>query len=429
MTENGLLLGISHILTNAPYFVLVCALFWRQRRYSARTTALAFGAFAVLHGASDVLLTALCPGGAWWLPIQFTLFCVFSIALLFWMYRISFAKALYAFLMIRAVYASVLYIVLNAFRLAMPGQVVHLGETPLFTPAALLATGAVFPFLWRYFTGRLRAAFSELDEKTIRQLCIPPVLFFTLDQFYSAIRDSLEYDSIQTAAIFLFMLLTGLATYYVNLRMVMDSARRARREAELHTRLALQAGRYEQLAESMARTRQARHDLRHHLSVIDAYMERNDRAELEAYLREHVERLSEEEEPPVCQNLAVDAVVRHYLARARAAGAEIDARLALPQNAGVAGADLCVVFGNVFENAALAVERQTAGQKFIRARCETGEGKIVLTVDNSTNPKEKSAPGIGQESVRAVAERLGGTARFARGAGMYQSSVMLLTAQ
>ncbi|MDR1588741.1 MAG: GHKL domain-containing protein [Oscillospiraceae bacterium] len=373
------------------------------------------------------MLTTLYTGGAGWLTVQFILFCVGSVMLLFWMYRISFDKALYTFLMFRAVYTAILYIVLNAFRLALPGQYIGFGQTPLFTLAVLMATGAAFPFLWRYFTGRLRAAFSELDGKTIRQLCIPPVLFFILDQFYSMIRDSLGYDSYQTAAIFIFMLLTGLATYYVNLRMVMDSARRARREAELHTQIALQAGRYEQLAENMERTRQARHDLRHHLSVINAYIEKDDRAELETYLREHIGRLPEEDEPPVCQNLAVDAVVRHYLARARAAGAELDARLTLPQNAGVAGADLCVVFGNVFENAALAVERQTKGQKYIKARCQTSEGKIVLTVDNSTNPKEKSGAGVGQESVRAAAERLGGTARFERGEGVYQTSVLLLT--
>jgi hypothetical protein len=156
-------------------------------------------------------------------------------------------------------------------------------------------------------------------------------------------------------------------------------------------------------------------------------MEKNDQKELDAYSREHMERLPGEDEPPVCQNLAVDAVVRHYLARAKAAGATVDARLALPQNAGVADADLCAVFGNVFENAALAVERQSGGEKYIKARCETGEGKIVLTVDNSTNPKEKSLSGVGQESVRAVAARLGGTTRFARNAAVYQTSVMLLT--
>jgi hypothetical protein len=343
------------------------------------------------------------------------------------MFRITFAKALYCILFLRAVYTGVLYIGLNALMLANPGQRIHFDTSPLYVLISVLAIGATFPFLWRYFTGRLRAAFSELDKKTIRQLCIPPVLFFALDQCYSTMRDTLEYENFQTAAIFVFMLLTGLVTYYVNLRMVMDSARRARREAELQTQLALQAGRYEQLADDIKRTREARHDLRHHLSVIDAYLSNNDRAELVTYLREHLERLPEEEEPVVCQNLAVDAVVRHYLARARAAGAEIDARLALPQNAGVAGTDLCAVFGNVFENAALAVERQTAGQKYVRARCETGNGRIVLTVDNSTNPKEKGGKGIGQASVRAVAERLGGTVRFTQSEGMYQASVMLLT--
>jgi sensor histidine kinase regulating citrate/malate metabolism len=255
------------------------------------------------------------------------------------------------------------------------------------------------------------------------------VLFFVLDQFYSSIRASLDYDSLQTAAVFVFMLLTGLVTYYVNLRMVMDSARRARRESELRNQLTLQAGRYEQLVENIEQTRQARHDLRHHFSVINAYVEKGNNAELEVYLREHIDVLPKDEEPPVCQNLAVDAVVRHYLARARAAGARTDVRLALPRSVGVANADLCVVFGNVLENAALAVERQNTGQKYLKARCKTDNGKIVLTVDNSTNAKEKSGTGVGQASVRAVAERLGGTARFTRGTGMYQTSVMLLAEQ
>jgi hypothetical protein len=36
-------------------------------------------------------------------------------------------------------------------------------------------------------------------------------------------------------------------------------------------------------------------------------------------------------------------------------------------------------------------------------------------------------PGVGQESVRAVALRLGGTTRFVQDEGVYQTSVMLLT--
>lgn len=235
---SGVLLGMGHILTNAPYFVLACALFWRQRRYSGQATALVFSAFVLAHGGSGFLLTAFYAGNVWWPPIQFTLFCLGSLALLLWMFHITFARALYCFLLMRAVYTAILYIVLNAFMLARPGQYIGFDETPLFTLVALLATGAAFPFLLRYFTGPLRAAFSELNDKVIRQLCVPPVLFFLLDQAYSTIRNTLEYDSFQKAAIFVFMLLTGLATYYVNLRMVLDTAR--------HTRLAAEAKMKEQ---------------------------------------------------------------------------------------------------------------------------------------------------------------------------------------
>jgi signal transduction histidine kinase len=131
----------------------------------------------------------------------------------------------------RSIYITIAYIALNAFMLAAPGEYVGFDSTPLYTLAVLLGTGAVFPFLWRFFTGSLRDAFAELDARTITQLCVVPLLFFVLDQCYSSIRSTLDYDSIQTAAIFLLILVTGLATYYISLRMVLDNAR--------HTRLAV----------------------------------------------------------------------------------------------------------------------------------------------------------------------------------------------
>lgn len=150
---EGLLLCLSHILSNVPCFVLMGALFWEQWRRSGRTVIL----------------------------------------------------ALYAFLLIRTVYTAIVYIILNIFMLAHPGQYIGFDKTPLYTLTVLLVGGAAFPFLWRYFIRRLRVAFSVLSDATIRQLCVPPVLFFLLDQCYSSIRSTLQYDSFQTAAIFVLM--------------------------------------------------------------------------------------------------------------------------------------------------------------------------------------------------------------------------------
>ncbi|GHU91514.1 hypothetical protein FACS1894202_13080 [Clostridia bacterium] len=120
----GFLLGVSHILTNTPYFILIGALFWRQRRVSGRATILSLGAFILAHGVSDFLLTAIFGGPGFWTHIQFAVFCVGVITLLLLVFRISFAKALHAFLLFRAIYIAINYVVLNVFMLMQPGQYV-----------------------------------------------------------------------------------------------------------------------------------------------------------------------------------------------------------------------------------------------------------------------------------------------------------------
>ena len=196
-------------------------------------------------------------------------------------------------------------------------------------------------------------------------------------------------------------------------------------QIQTENQLALQTNRYEQIVANIEKTRQERHDLRHHLSVVSAYVEKNNYESLKTYLADYLGSLPKNEEPPYCQNHAVDAVVRHYAARARAAGAEIEIEINLPRQAGVPDSDLCIVFGNILENAAKAIERQNAGRKYVKAKCETDDSKIVITVDNSVNVGEKQRSGIGLKSVRTVAEKSDGGVLFESGVGIYQSSVLI----
>ncbi len=191
--------------------------------------------------------------------------------------------------------------------------------------------------------------------------------------------------------------------------------------------LSLQAQSFEQLARQMDETRRARHDHRHHVSVIASLAEKADHAALTRYLQEYQATQPDEHEDLLCRNHAVDAVVRHYLGKAEKAGTKVDVQLMLPLDAGVSDADLTVVFGNVFENCLNAILRQQAGEKFIHARCQCQDGRIVLTVDNSCDPGTAVTPGTGQRSIQAVALRHGGTARFRQENGVYQTSVLLLT--
>lgn len=52
-------------------------------------------------------------------------------------------------------------------------------------------------------------------------------------------------------------------------------------------------------------------------------------------------------------------------------------RLEVPAQAGVPDPDLCIVFGTLFENAALALSRQAAGPRCLTARCMVENGHMV----------------------------------------------------
>jgi sensor histidine kinase regulating citrate/malate metabolism len=192
----------------------------------------------------------------------------------------------------------------------------------------------------------------------------------------------------------------------------------------MKNQLALQAQHYEHLTESIEYARAARHDLRHHLSVISDYAGKGDNAGLRAYLDEYIGGIPDEPLTPYCSNHAVNAVAQHYLAMAKQSGAKLDIRLRLPQDAGIPDSDLCIVFGNILENAAQSCARQEDGRRFIRAGCETAGGRLVFTVDNSVS--DSRGEGVGQRSVRAVAKKYDGSAEFAREGDTYKTSVILL---
>ena len=152
---------------------------------------------------------------------------------------------------------------------------------------------------------------------------------------------------------------------------------------------------------------------------------------LAAYLAEYRQNLPFENELQVCANHTVDVLVRYYLQQAKEAGAEVDVKLELPADTGIKDTDLTIVFGNLFENAEHSVIGQSSGRRFIFARCGIENNKLILTVDNSVEEKSydrkgiRQACGIGQNSVKAVAEKYHGTVRFSQEGNVYKASVLL----
>ena len=103
------------------------------------------------------------------------------------------------------------------------------------------------------------------------------------------------------------------------------------------------------LMETAEQTRQMRHDLRHHLTAIQA-MAGDENPRLAAYLSELIRDIPAAVRD-YCENPTVNAVVSHYAARCQQEGIAFAARVTVPaQNETLDDRALCVVFANLLEN-------------------------------------------------------------------------------
>ena len=222
--------------------------------------------------------------------------------------------------------------------------------------------------------------------------------------------------------------------------------------------LILQGEFYKMLRSQIDETKTAKHDLRHHLTVIQSFIDEGDKERIEAYLNEHVRTLPANDEIMYCRNFAVNSMLRYYADMAKNEGIKVDARLDLAENVGVSDSDLCIIFGNCMENAIEACRRlsvfspsaktegggpassgNTCEDKFIKLSAKPIGKMLAITIDNSFDGCLKRAgdvfmslkrkgEGIGTSSVKAVAKKYSGSAQFKAEDNVFQVSILLRVA-
>ena len=432
--REALLLSIGRMVCTTPWFVLCCVPFYPVRKVSHTVMTAVIAGISILFFLFNLFCRISYTNYAAYGSYVFCALYFVLIGLYAWGFASALVKLFYVFLLVQAVSTAINYgaaVILKPF---YPGLRISLQSTPAYTLFILLMTIVLVPFIWYFFSHQLRDAMKELCNRDVGLLCIPPALFFIITVIFNDIGTNPAIPQNQAIAIFLLITAAGVMTYYLNIRLVLNTAQRIHMEtdmAAMERQLEAQLQNYEQLTINNEAMRAARHDLRHHLAALTAFVEKGDMKGLSQYLSEYRENLPQEDNLNICGNYAVTTIVRHYLSQARKAGAQLDVKLELPADIGIRDTDLTIIFGNLFENAAQGVAGQTGGRRFVYARCGIELGKLILTVDNSKQPLGRSGksrntgPGIGQLSVKAVADKYYGSVRFEDLSDTYRASVLL----
>ncbi len=200
----------------------------------------------------------------------------------------------------------------------------------------------------------------------------------------------------------------------------------------------LQAEQYNTLAESIEQVREARHDLRHHLKMVQAMVREKDYDKINAYVTEFTASQPIDKRIIICENYAANAVLSYFIAKAEEANINFSANFCMAKNIPVKDSDLCVLLGNSIENAIEACSIMQGANRFIRVTAEENAGRLYITVDNSfsgvvkrnsesylSSKRDYVTSGIGLSSIKTVAEKYNGAVKTEIKDNVFCLSVML----
>ena len=209
----------------------------------------------------------------------------------------------------------------------------------------------------------------------------------------------------------------------------------SRREREQEYRLALlnreidEQKKYQAtLLEHEKDLRRLRHDYRHQLTVLKEYTSSGKTQEIMEYLSQLEKAIPSRKDVRYTENPVVNAVVSYYAGAAEETGASVKINISLPgELSRSVEQNLCVVFGNLLENAVEAEERiEKSGEnveKKVSLSAVMHMDHLVIHMENSMVGKprkwgqfyissKREEVGIGLTSIANIATLYDGNAEF-----------------
>lgn len=302
--------------------------------------------------------------------------------------------------------------------------------------AHLFVTLPLFFYFRRSFS---KGIHMKTDKIIWRYLWLIPATFYLIwnHHIYGNTETAVEL-ALQPMHI-LYLFLINLGAIFINhmiIRMVTEQDHNITLKEQNH-QLALQNLQYENLKERIDEARRAKHDLRHHITVMDNYLCNGEYEKLREYLNKYRKALPDDSKITFCDHLATNALLLYFAQQAKNQKIDYDVAVVLPENINFPENTLTVVLGNLIENAMEACLSVKDRLPFIRIRGKISDGAIFFMIENtyadqilkdqngyflSTKNKER---GLGLSSVRNIVKECNGILDIETDGSLFRISLIM----
>lgn len=185
-------------------------------------------------------------------------------------------------------------------------------------------------------------------------------------------------------------------------------------------------------------TSKHRHDFRQSIFTLNQLADDGNFTALKSYLEEYTRTFPQSEIKKYCNNNAVNALLNYYAQSANSNDIRLEWKIAIPDNLTVTEPDLCTLLGNLIENALSGC--MTVNEKENRYHCLSvtvkNDVNLYIVSTNSFNgivrlkhdhylSTKRSGNSIGIHSMKMIAEKYHGIAKFSHSTNEFYSDIAL----
>ena len=151
----------------------------------------------------------------------------------------------------------------------------------------------------------------------------------------------------------------------------------------------LLATHYAEVENMYNQTRGWRHDYRNHIQVLKNYAELGDMEAVKSYLSELAEDLETVDMALRTGNRMADVILNSKISLARSREIQVRADAHVPVKLSIADIDLCIILGNLFDNAIEACQRLPLQERMIRVYMDMKNTQLYISFTNTTALKKQ----------------------------------------
>lgn len=195
---------------------------------------------------------------------------------------------------------------------------------------------------------------------------------------------------------------------------------------------------YDEVENIYRQMRGWRHDYHNHIQTMKAHLALKQTEELKKYLDKLDTDLTNVDTVLKTGNVMIDAILNSKISLAMSKNISINAKATVPGHLEISEIDLCVIIGNLLDNAMEACLKQpNVSDRFIRVYISKFKEQLYISVSNSMggeikksgkaylSTKNSATHGFGVIRVDRITEKYGGFVNRQHEEGVFATEIML----